>query len=139
VLPLRLGLDPYGFIGKFQGYQIAGIQFATCAQEIVKILARHGQTALKMASALVGHFEESWSWDSAKATMSLLEECAVIDEALLTKIEEAGNRNSQVREAFRSSRGFALWLLGTERLGMAKRSSRLMTAGWIRCYPHFHL
>jgi hypothetical protein len=100
VLPLRLGLDPYGFIGKFQGYHIAGIGYPTVAQEIVKILSRHGQTALKMASALVKRFEESWTWDSAKATMSLLEECAVIDEALLTRIEETGNRNSQVRDAF---------------------------------------
>jgi hypothetical protein len=100
VLPLRLGLDPYGFIGRFQGYQIAGIEYPTLAQQIVKVLSRHDQTALKMASALVKLFEESWTWDSAKATMSLLEECTVIDEVLLTRIEETGNCNPQVRSAF---------------------------------------
>ena len=100
VLPLRLGFDPYGFIGKFQGYQIAGIQYPTIAEEIVKILARHGQTALKMALALVKHFEWSRTWESAKATMSLLEECAVIDEVLLRRIEEAERSSNQVSGAW---------------------------------------
>ncbi len=100
VLPLRFGIDPYGFIGKFQGYQIAGaVDYPTIAVEIVKILSRNGNTALKMASALVKRFEWSQTWESAKTTMSLLEECAVIDEALLTRIEEA-ETNSQVRYAF---------------------------------------
>jgi hypothetical protein len=100
VLPLRLGLDPYGFIGKFQGYQIAEVPYATIANEIIKILSRHGQTALKMASALVKRFEESSSWESAKATMSLLEECAVIDEAVLNRIEAAQENNGQISNAW---------------------------------------
>jgi hypothetical protein len=99
VLPLRFGLDPYGFIAKYQGYQIADVS-GTAAEDIVKILARNGATALTMARALVKRLENSPSWERAKSSMTLLEECAVIDEDLLQRIEAAEHANMQVREAW---------------------------------------
>jgi hypothetical protein len=53
VLPLRLGLNPYGFIAKYQGYHVNNVPFTTIAQDVPKILARHGSTSLIYAKALV--------------------------------------------------------------------------------------
>jgi hypothetical protein len=100
VLPLRLGLDPYGFIAKYQGYQIANVPYATIAEDILKILARNGATALTLAKALVKRLEDSRSWERAKSSMVLLEECAVIDEDLLHRIEAAEHTNKEVRDAW---------------------------------------
>ena len=100
VLPLRAGLDPYGFIAKYQGYQIPEGAYPPIAQDILKILARHGRTALTLARALVTRLEKSSSWEMAKSSMTLLEECAVIDEELLKRIEAAPGSNAQVRDAW---------------------------------------
>jgi hypothetical protein len=47
VIPLRFGLDPYGFIAKYQGYQITQVPYSTIAQDLLKILARHGPRHLR--------------------------------------------------------------------------------------------
>jgi hypothetical protein len=99
VLPLRLGLNPYGFIAKYQGYNVDKVPYSMIAQDIPKILARHGSTSLIYAKALVKPLECSGSFDRAKSTIALLEECAVIDEELLQRIEGA-MENLQVKEAW---------------------------------------
>jgi len=101
ILPLRYGADPHGFIGKFQGYTIkAGTEYAIIASEIAAILNRHPVTSRRLAEALVHRFEESWSFDRAKSTMSMLEECPVIPDELLQRIEAASKNNSQISDAF---------------------------------------
>jgi hypothetical protein len=101
ILPIRHGADPHGFIGKYQGYTIkAGTPYYTIAAEIVAILARHSVTSHRLACALVHKFEQSWSWDSAKSTMSMLEECPVIPDDLLTRIEAAKDSNREVGSAW---------------------------------------
>ncbi len=101
VLPLRYGANPHGFIGKFQGYTIKeGMTYPTIASEICKVLSRHPITSTKMTEALVSKLEGAWSWDSAKSAMTLLEECSVISEESLQRIEAAKDANGQVSEAW---------------------------------------
>lgn len=101
VLPLRFGSNPYGFIAKYQGYQIAaGVAYSSVAQDILKILARHGRTSATFAKALVSRLENSSSWSGAKSSMTLLEECAMIDEELLQRIEATPRTNPQVKDAW---------------------------------------
>ena len=100
ILPLRFGLNPYGFIAKYQGYSMTDVPYATITNDILEILARHGRTSLALAKALVKRLEDSRSWDRAKSTMTLLEKCAVIDEELLQRIERTLESNLQVKEAW---------------------------------------
>src|SRR6266478_4639815 len=74
VIPLRFGLDPYGFIAKYQGYQLTQASYFTVAQDIANILARHGRTSIPFARAIVKGLEDSGAFDTAKRCMSLLEE-----------------------------------------------------------------
>lgn len=100
VVPLRLGLDPYGFIAKYQGYQVAQVAYFTVAQDIAKILARHGRTSIPYARVLVKGLETSGSFDTSKRCMSFLEECAMLDEELLLRLEASLPNNYEVREAW---------------------------------------
>ena len=100
ILPLRFGLNPYGFIAKYQGYSITEISYTTITRDILEILARHGRTSVALAKALVKRLEDSRSFDTAKSTMTFIEECAVIDEELLQRIERALDSNFQVKEAW---------------------------------------
>jgi len=100
VIPLRHGVDPYGFIGKFQGYQITGLSYAAIAETLAKLLAKHYSTAQIMSRVLVSRFEQSWSWEGAKKNMDNLEFCTVFDEELLTRIETATQTNGQISSAW---------------------------------------
>jgi hypothetical protein len=59
IIPLRYDYDPYGFIGKYQGYTIRGKQVRKVTEDIVSILATHKSTSLLMAKALVRRLEEA--------------------------------------------------------------------------------
>jgi hypothetical protein len=100
VIPLRYDYDPYGFIGKYQGYAIRGKKVDKVTQDIVSILATHQSTSLRMAQALVRRLEEANNWESSKRTITLLEECVQFDEDLLTRLEKTIKENSQVRDAW---------------------------------------
>ncbi len=99
VIPLRFGQDPYGFIGKFQGYDFKGI-YKEIAEDIISILVQHQATDLRMAQALVRRLEESWTWEDSKRTMTLLEKCEQFDDDLLDRMEKSIDENSQVRDAW---------------------------------------
>jgi hypothetical protein len=61
-----MGLDPYGFLARYQGYQGRGQKSSEIARGLVSILAKHEMTRIKMAVALVRVFEESDSFAAAK-------------------------------------------------------------------------
>ena len=101
VLPIRHGVDPHGFIGKYQGYTIrAGANPGSIASDLVKILSRNPSSSRQMAAALVSRLESSYSFADAASTMSRLEECPVIPEELLIRIEASEESNGQVGHSF---------------------------------------
>jgi len=99
IIPLRLGLDPYGFIAKYQGFQLTPPPNFTIAQAIAKILARDGRTSIPFARAVVKGLEGAGSFNTSKRCLSLLEDCAVLDEELLQRVEASIQNNYEVREA----------------------------------------
>lgn len=54
IIPIRKGLDPYGFIAKYQGYQGESRTIGEAASAIFKILASNPKTKGKLADVLVG-------------------------------------------------------------------------------------
>ena len=62
VIPVRCGLDPYGFIAKHQGIQGAGKTIPQIAADVFQTLLKHQVTQGRMAEALVAQFERSESY-----------------------------------------------------------------------------
>ena len=99
IVSLRHGQDPYGFIGKFQGYAFGGKTVEKIAKDLVEILAKHDTTSIRMAQVLAGCLEQSGSWENARRTMTLLEQCSRKDDDILERLQKAKDENSQVRNA----------------------------------------
>jgi hypothetical protein len=59
MLPIRLGCDPYGFIGRYQVAQGAGKAVPELASSLFKIFIDHESTAEEMVSAVVDYFAAS--------------------------------------------------------------------------------
>jgi hypothetical protein len=56
VIPVRRELDPYGFIGKYQGFQAVGKNIGEVAEGIFNILSKNPKTRLKLINILVDLF-----------------------------------------------------------------------------------
>lgn len=101
VIPVRLGVDPHGFLGKYQGLQGLGRTEPQVADELFGILLRREATRARMAAVLVEQFTSSASFQAAKDTMSLIERVPPkLTADLATRIRAAVTDNRQVREAF---------------------------------------
>lgn len=53
IIPIRRGLDPYGFIGKYQGFQAIGKNVGQVAEGIFEIISRNEKTKGKYLNTLV--------------------------------------------------------------------------------------
>lgn len=100
ILPIRLGIDPYGLFGKYQGIQGESKTVAELAREIFNVLNNNKSSQKYIAEAIVTRFEDSYSFDDAKISMSLLEQISYLDEKLIVRIEQAVKVNSQLGNSF---------------------------------------
>lgn len=100
VIPIRLGLDPYGFMGRYQGYSGLGKPLSEVASGLVTILAKHRLTRIRMAECLVSSFEGSNSFATAKRAaknLSLVEEWS---DGLVERVRQAMKENDQIADAW---------------------------------------
>jgi hypothetical protein len=70
VIPVRRGLDPYGFIGKHQASQAFEKDVPSVADEIRQILITHELTATRMVAPTVRSFAAAWTFDEARKEFS---------------------------------------------------------------------
>jgi hypothetical protein len=100
VVPVRMGLDPYGFMARFQAFTLGDKTPPQLATEIVRILAAHPQTSLKMAHGLVTAFEEAASFADAKTTGGNLSLITAFPKPLRDRVRLAVQENSQIKDSW---------------------------------------
>lgn len=93
---VRVGQDPYGFIGRFQAFNEKGKKATILAGELFDALRRNKQTQQKMSEILIRLFEESGSFAEAKARMGHAEAMEHWEPSFSTRIRSAAESNSQV-------------------------------------------
>ena len=130
IIAVRLGRDPYGFIGKFQALSSG---WPTCAQDIVKILIKYE----RMFSAYVQALRTCPSWPSANILAEALPGIEKLSTQQIDELVEAYNETGELRGgwAFNGTRpgsygpGLVSHLnrLGTRQFRFA-RTSRLIEA-----------
>jgi hypothetical protein len=100
IIPVRLGMDPFGFIGRYQGYQGDKCTPPQIAEAVFRIIAKHPQTSSRMAACLVQLFERVNSWEDARHYFPLIEKCDGLDGRLASRISHALETNEKIREAW---------------------------------------
>lgn len=100
VIPVRLGLDPYGFIGKVQGLPGNLDDPVSLASSIVDLLLKHKSTADKMQEALILGLEKAGSFDAAKVVTKKIAGLRHISTDQLTRMQAAVEINDQVSGSF---------------------------------------
>ncbi|MFH1965200.1 MAG: toll/interleukin-1 receptor domain-containing protein [Acidobacteriota bacterium] len=92
-ISVRLGKDPYGFIGKFQALPCTWEEAST---EIPKLLIKNES----MLNAYITEVQECKSFDAGNSLAELLPYIESLDDNQAKKLVSAFNENSQVRASF---------------------------------------
>jgi hypothetical protein len=100
VIAVRVGLDPYGLIGKYQAVQGAGRKIFDICDDILTIFLQKPGIGTRITDALVRQLAASGSWSEAKKKMDYIERCQHLRPEMIKAIEKAMEENSQVREAW---------------------------------------
>jgi len=100
VFAVRFGKDPYGFIGRFQGFAGVGKTAQSLAKELFDSYRMNKQTQKRMSEVLISLFEESGSFADARARIGYLEDVEVWDPAFISRLEAIAESNSQISGSF---------------------------------------
>jgi hypothetical protein len=93
IIALRLGQDPYGFIGKFQALTTS---WENAAREIVKLLSSEEALLVSYVAAI----ENCGGWDAANRLAEVLPALKSIPITLVDRLIRAYNQNREIRNAF---------------------------------------
>lgn len=93
IISVKLGKDPYGFIGKFQALSCS---WDTVPKEIIKIFLKHG----RMLNAYIKAVQNCLSYDHGVTLSEVLSFIDKLSEQQANDIISAFNENSQVRDCY---------------------------------------
>ena len=98
------GLSPYGFLGKYQGYQCIkrgeALDAPSISAAILDWLKTNPNTQAVFTEALVVALERSGSWDKTRAIWPYLSTRPNFNPSQLRRLENAAANNIDVGEAF---------------------------------------
>ena len=99
IVPVRMGIDPYGFIGRYQGLTLP--PRTSLGPPLFDLLAKHPLTRTRMVDPIIRRFAASGSFDGTRAAWphikSLPREAWTDERSRI--VREAARTNSQVRNA----------------------------------------
>jgi len=92
IVPVRLGMDPYGFIGKFQALSS---KWEDCALSIVKVLIKDD----RVVKAYIRALPKCRNWDTANKMASLLPGIRRLTSDQIDDLVAAFNQNPELQTA----------------------------------------
>jgi hypothetical protein len=99
VIPIRRELDPYGFIGKYQGYQAKGKNIEQVAEGIFQIIVRSPKTRNRIISVLVDLLCFSQDKIDALERLKSIEKVDDLPKEILTSLRMRVLENQNLKQA----------------------------------------
>lgn len=101
IISVRLGMDPFGFFGKYQALPYSTTQpMKDLAQSIYDLLWSIPILKPRLVDSLVSRFETSKGFCQSDALMNYLEKIDYASPEIIDRLSNAKESNRQVKEAF---------------------------------------
>lgn len=94
IIPIRKGVDPYGFIGKYQGIQANGKNIGEVAEEVFNTIVKSPKTRGKILNALSNAIGQSTEINDAIGKVKLLGSDSNIPNEILENIKTSITENT---------------------------------------------
>ena len=96
ILAIRQGLDPYGFIGKYQALQGVGKSASELANEIFELFLPMPNIGAKITGSLVNKLVNSQSFEQSKRLIGLIRKSTYLTSKHAAVLNEAIENNEQI-------------------------------------------
>jgi len=93
IIPVRKGLDPYGFIGKYQGIQAANKNVGEVAEDIFNTIIKSPRTRAKMIRCISNAISQSTEVADALEKVALLQAQPDIPKDALESLKSEADEN----------------------------------------------
>jgi hypothetical protein len=100
IISVRQGLDPYGFIGKYQAVQGAGKTPERLSQEISELFLPNPIVGPKITNGLVQQLTDSYSFERSKILIGYIKQSNFLNSKHVAAMKEAVKKNSQVKSSW---------------------------------------
>lgn len=101
IISVRLGMDPFGFFGKYQALPFRNTQpIKNLAHSIYDLLWGNQILKQRLVDSLVSRFETSESFNQSNELMDYLERIDYASPEIIKRLSNAKESNVQVRNAF---------------------------------------
>jgi hypothetical protein len=100
IIPIKLGLDPYGFVSRYQAFAGQGKTPDEIGNALFDILLDHPLTASEMAISVVNYFAASNSFNETRRRVVMVDRIKVWTPELLQRIETAARDNIEIRDCW---------------------------------------
>ncbi len=105
IIPARRGIDPYGFIGKYQGFQADGRTVGQVAEDVVKILLKSEKTRAQIVRGLSARIKVEVNDQVVTSRLKLIDELKIwskeqVKEILESVLIRGGEMAEDVQVAF---------------------------------------
>lgn len=122
VIPIRMGTDPYGFIGKIQALPGGNKAPPLLAKDAYSLLWTVPPLEARLAETLVTKFERAENYYQANDLMDYIEKIERASPALIERLEAAPKQNGQVDGAFEVQKRLPAVLAKLKRLAPGRVS-----------------
>lgn len=99
IVPVRRGIDPYGFIGKYQGIQAKNKTVGEVAEQIFLTIVKSPKTREKMLNSLVNATAQSTDIEEAINKVNILKSLDDLPEETLESLKNSVNDNIILAES----------------------------------------
>lgn len=100
IIPIRFGIDPYGFMGKYQGLQGNSKKIELIAREIFDLLLKNENSSEQISRSIISKFIDSSSFIESRDNIKMLESVTFMNKELLEELEKSKDSNKQISNAF---------------------------------------
>ena len=100
IIPIRLGVDPYGLIGKYQAMNGSNKAPTALAEEVYDLLWKDPKLHADLTEGIVSRLEASESWAESKFLMTPMRRIQRLSPDLISRLRQALETNSQVSGSF---------------------------------------
>lgn len=96
VIAVKLGKDPYGFIGKYQAVPGHGVKAADLAERVYRLLWTVPRLRVRLAESLVVRFATANSFRQANSLMTYVAKLEQLPPDLISQLMDASQNNGQL-------------------------------------------
>ena len=96
IIPLKVDIDPYGFLGRYQALRLDINAVTGIGEEIVRIVGNHDHLRGKLRESLIEGFKKSYNFDQATVKSEFLLNYGPYDKKQLVRIVRAACEDNQV-------------------------------------------